>query len=73
MQTIDRTAGAGIGLYAPFMRPGPNTHGAFAEAARTPLRPSTTDDRTMLDILLLGLGLGGFALMALYAAACGRV
>jgi hypothetical protein len=55
------------------MRPRPDTHGAFAPAARTPLRPSTTDGRSMLDLLLLALGLGGFALMALYAAACARV
>jgi len=27
----------------------------------------------MLDLLVLGIGLGGFALMALYVAACGRV
>jgi len=27
----------------------------------------------MLDLLVLALGLGGFALMALYVAACGRV
>jgi hypothetical protein len=37
------------------------------------MRPSTTDGRTMLDLLLLALGLGGFALMALYVAACARV
>lgn len=72
-QTIERSAGAGIGLCARFMRPRRNTHGAFAPAARTPLRPSTTDGRTMLDLLVLAIGLGGFALMALYVAACGRV
>jgi hypothetical protein len=55
------------------MRQRPNTHGAFAPDARTPLRPSTTDGRTMIDLLLLALGLGGFALMALYVAACARV
>jgi hypothetical protein len=55
------------------MRPAPNAHGAFTELARTPLRPSTTDGRTMLDLLVLAIGLAGFALMALYVAACGRV
>ncbi len=63
----------GTGLYAPFTRPGPNTHGAFAAVARTPLRPSTTDGRIMLDLIVLAIGLGGFALMAPYVAACGRV
>jgi hypothetical protein len=55
------------------MRPRPNTHGAFAPAARTPLRPFTWDRRIMLDLLLLAVGLGGFALMALYVAACARI
>jgi hypothetical protein len=35
--------------------------------------PQRTDARTMLDLLLLALGLGGFALMAIYVAACARV
>jgi hypothetical protein len=35
--------------------------------------PSTTDGRTMLDVLLLALGVGGFALMALYVDACARI
>jgi hypothetical protein len=55
------------------MRPRPNTHGAFARPARTPVPASTTDGHTMLDLLLLALGLGGFALMALYVAACARI
>jgi hypothetical protein len=55
------------------MGPGPDTHGAFATAWRTPGRPSTKDGCPMLDLLVLALGLGGFALMALYVAACGRV
>jgi hypothetical protein len=37
------------------------------------MRPSTRDGRMMLDLLPLALGLGGFALMALYVAACSRV
>jgi hypothetical protein len=55
------------------MRPRPNTHGAFAPAARTALQASTRDGRSMLDLLLLAVGLGGFALMALYLAACARI
>jgi hypothetical protein len=35
--------------------------------------PSVREGATMLDILLLALGLGGLALMALYARACARV
>jgi hypothetical protein len=30
-------------------------------------------ERLMLDLLLLGLGLGVFAVMAAYAAACERI
>jgi hypothetical protein len=55
------------------MRPWRNTHGGFAADARTPVRPSTVHGRMMLDLLLLGLGLGAFALMAIYVAACARV
>jgi hypothetical protein len=32
----------------------------------------TTEARTMGDVIFLGLGLGAFALFALYADACGR-
>jgi hypothetical protein len=35
--------------------------------------PFVREGATMLDILLLALGLGIFALMALYARACARV
>jgi hypothetical protein len=35
--------------------------------------PFVRQGATMLDVLLLLLGLGVFALMALYARACGRV
>ncbi|HEV7457344.1 MAG TPA: hypothetical protein VGN96_11275 [Roseococcus sp.] len=35
--------------------------------------PFVREGATMLDILLLALGLGGFALMGLYAHACDRV
>lgn len=54
------------------MRARPIPHGAFARHAPNPaadLNPGTA----MLDILLLGLGLGVFALLAGYAAGCERV
>lgn len=35
--------------------------------------PFVREGAIMLDILLLALGLGGFALMGLYARACARV
>jgi hypothetical protein len=71
--TIQAAARHGTGLCAAFTRVRPNTHGALAPTARTPFKPSMTDGRTMLDLLLLALGLGGFALMGLYAAACARI
>jgi hypothetical protein len=55
------------------MPPGRNTHGAFTPEARTSMRTAMTDGRTMLDLLLLSLGLVGFALMGLYAAGIERV
>ena len=62
-------------LYAPFTRPPPFRNGAFTPAGLNPwvVAGPCRQGTTMLDILLLALGLGGFALLAAYAAACERV
>jgi hypothetical protein len=46
-------------------------HGDFTP--RAPIRRAATPEGSVLDILLLGLGVGFFALMADYAAGCERV
>lgn len=49
----------------------------MAPLRNQPLRPPPTTaldgDMAMLDILLLGLGVGTFALMAAYVRGCERV
>jgi hypothetical protein len=59
------------GVCAFFTRRGAFAHGAFARGGTN--RASLIRDGRMLDILLLGLGIGVFALMAVYAYACERV
>ena len=63
-------------LYAAFTRAAANPNGPLARVRRrfALIRAlSAREGATMLDVLLLALGLGAFALMALYAHACARV
>ncbi|MGK7870408.1 hypothetical protein [Falsiroseomonas sp. E2-1-a20] len=67
---------AGLRLYAALMARAGNPNGAFAPTGRmiTLTRaPFAREGATMIDVLLPALGLGGFALMGLYARACARV
>jgi hypothetical protein len=59
------------GVCAFFTRRGAFSHGAFARGG--PTSASFIGNERMLDILLLGLGIGVFALMAAYAHACERI
>jgi hypothetical protein len=62
-------------LYAAFTPGGPNAHRSFARRRATPPvhHRCPQGDACMLDIILLGLGVGLFALLAAYAAGCERV
>ena len=54
------------------MRHRPFPHGALADASCS-LRPRWMEIRRMLDLLLIGVGLGSFAVMAAYAFACAHI
>ncbi|WP_426955022.1 hypothetical protein [Muricoccus radiodurans] len=61
-------------LYARFTPRAERSHGAFT--GRRPSFQALTSRNAgtpMLDLLLLALGLGAFALLAAYAAGCERV
>jgi hypothetical protein len=62
-------------LYAPFTSRASIPNGSFTRTAPSvrPIAGPCRQGTTMLDILLLGLGLGAFALMAAYVAGCDRV
>lgn len=54
------------------MRRQPFPHSALADASCS-LMPTWMEIRRMLDLLLIGAGLGCFAVMAAYAFACAHI
>jgi hypothetical protein len=69
-----RWSGARRRLYAGFMRRARMVHGPFTGIPPRKLGTDPTPRRKpMLDLILLALGAGLFALMATYAAGCERV
>ena len=62
-------------FYTHFMAAAQNANGLFTRGfsflSRPPELPA--GGPLMIDILVLGIGLGAFALMAAYVAGCGRV
>ena len=61
-------------FYVGFMRRHRISNGAFTRGApRHPATDPLLGGRSMLDLILLALGVGVFALMAAYATGCERV
>ena len=62
-----------MAFYALFTRRADLTHVAFMRVTRTKRCSKRLEASTVLDVILVALGFGFFALMAGYVAGCDRV